>query len=196
MLSAMARRAFFVTAILLASSPSLAERQAETDHDALTFEGASGLGWINDQNSSEPLVPYYFFAFVPSYRVSRELSLGGIVSYARPIGGHSGVRLWRLSGAGRGHAVRTRAVDVWFGGEIGLALSRFAPASCCAPAHVEPLLGGGLGVEVLSSPYVSIGAEWRGMLIAFPSGHSSSEPSGLSPAMFTGLTLGMHLPAR
>jgi hypothetical protein len=192
--------------VLAVSAPGLAAEEVTppdpTERQALSLEGASGLAWIKNQSTYEPLAPYYFFAFAPSYRLSRVVSLGGLASYANPIGGQGGVRMWRASGEARAHAVRTRAVDIWTGAEIGLTLTRLLPSACgdCAtpgtPLRVQPLVGGAVGAELLLSPYFSIGAEWRGMLIVFGSAEDREEPSGVSPAMFAGLTLGAHLPLR
>jgi hypothetical protein len=168
----------------------------------LSVEAPAGLAWIMNQYHREPFAPYYFVGLAPSYRLSRSLSLGGIVSYARPIGDGGGLRFWRMAGEARFHAVRTRALDVWGGGEIGLGLTSYLPYACgdCAPTatasdtHIEPLLGAAVGLELLPSPYFSIGLEGRTMVIVFGGAEETSVPSGSSPAIFAGLSLGAHLP--
>jgi hypothetical protein len=172
---------------LFSRSAAAAEGGADPDptaSHALSIETPAGLAWIMNQNHGELFAPHYFVGLAPSYRISRGLSLGGIVSKARPIGDGGGLRLWRLAGEARFHAVRTRALDVWGGGEVGVTTD----------AHVAPLLGAALGLEILPSPYFSIGLEGRALVIVFGATQESSAPSGVSPAIFAGLTLGAHLP--
>jgi hypothetical protein len=174
-----------------------------TSHDTLSVEAIAGSAWIRNQSTYEPYAPYFQGALAVGYRASPRVSVGGILGYAAVPSGGGGLHMWRVSGEARYHAIRTRAFDAWAGAELGMAVSTFAPAACgdCASpsgsdaaTHVQPLLGAGLGLSVLPISYLSIGLEGRGMVIVFGHADDRESPSGATPAIFAGLTLGVHLP--
>jgi hypothetical protein len=86
--------------------------------------------------------------------------------------GLSGLTLQRLSAEARYHAARTRAIDVWGGVEAGVAWWTFQES--CGDCNASPA---GSAIRY------------------FGAYHGDSHiPSGLSPMMYIGLTLGVHIP--
>jgi hypothetical protein len=147
----------------------------------------------------EPWDPAFYIQLGLGVRLSRHVSVGALTSSS---GGLSGLSINRYAAEARYHAVRTRAIDLWGGGELGFGLWSYGEAcgDCNAsPAghgsHFVPLVGPSLGFDFMLGPYVSLGMESRFVLGAWGSYHGTEHvPAGISPMIFLGFTLGVHLP--
>jgi hypothetical protein len=141
-------------------------------------------------------------------RTTKLLSLGIVASHAE-CDGCEGARFSRVSFEAGAHPLHGRFVDVWGSGTLGLAFAKFAPiqpslcvnGNTCTPLYTDdqkrtrvgPEAGVGIGVDFLPLPYVSIGVESRAMAVLFDASRGVPAPSGLTPAVFAGLTLAAHI---
>jgi hypothetical protein len=146
-------------------------------------------------------------------RPTRRLSLG-IVGAHTECDRCEGERFSRAAFEAALYPVRSRFVEAWGAAELGFAFSKLAPVQpslCvngdtahCTPRYTDeqtrtrlgPEAALGLGVDFLPLPYVSIGAETRVIGVLFDAAPGIDAPSGPTPAVFAGLTLGAHLPLR
>jgi hypothetical protein len=183
------------------AAPEASRDDDPTASHAIQLAASAGWMYLGTSDTTYPFQPASLLQIAPSYRVSRTLSIGAIGSYASV---ESTLRIWRIAGEGRYHAVRTRAFDLWGAGEAGFFVTKLDDSgytcggcSGSAPgtnARVAPLLGAGFGFDLLPVPYVSVGLETRALVGVFGGRDVSDQPSGLSQAFSFGATLALHVP--
>jgi hypothetical protein len=132
-------------------------------------------------------------------RFSEHVSAGVVGSYSPTIDSELDRRIWRVSAEGRLHLVPVRFVDLWADGELGVVVSspspdyapgeppKRDPADPWTHTHAGPVLGAGVGVDLLPIRYFSLGLEARALAPVLGEGDVSS-------LLTLGLTLMGRLP--
>jgi hypothetical protein len=197
-------RSILCAALVLA--PAIA--RAEDGDDAkkpprqIDFGATFANGWMKTSSTIRPYQEDAVIQLAAAYRGVPWLAVGGVASFSPGI--ENDTQLWRVAGEARFFAVTTRIVEVWGGGELGAAWTKYSPSPCgdCGGAtdaqlrpRFAPELGAAGGVDLKPLPYVALGLEGRALFPLFLADPATSSGlHGVSPIFTLGFTLSGHVP--
>jgi hypothetical protein len=204
--------AIVAAATVVLASPSTARAEAASSSSQETAPpGARGVSLAIGPELGGLREPYLEAAITPSFRFGRHFVLALGVSYgwgpgsmSCADGGFSGgaggcdgesERFLRVALEPRHVFVLGSAAEVWTGLAVGAADVMVLPLDGGTRHFAAPLVGAGIGLDLIPARELTFGLEMRADAMAFGNGDVPySVPRGLAGGAHAGLVLGFHLP--